>query len=422
LIPIYAGRNLIPRYTKRHKDHGDMPKKIFIIYIVGVLIQTDVFVSSSGSSSSSSSSTDEFAMRVIKAPRDFQGNCKPLCAKLFVPEECGFVGRDGDDDSNKRRKLLASSSSRSSSSRSRKRTAKGGGSSSTSSASDKPSRGQTNSFQPPSNDFVETLRVNLKRWKRSDVKKKLCGLWTKDCVRNFWPVDMIEMNITRELTHPRHPFLRLFVGNKFPQEKFNMFFPDLRSLGTCAVVAVGANLLNLDRGKEIDAHDTVIRYNSPMKKFEKSVGKKTDILYWKIRGDEKEYGQEGQQASKFYMFKDETKFRMVAKKDELSNNVFKGKPILWASPRRNAVFESAYFLYKKENKQITRGAASGGYKLVGDILASGLCTRVDLYGFSAEGDGKYFNRGKTMSSVHLMGLEHFVYRVAQSEGMMCIYD
>ena len=32
---------------------------------------------------------------------------------------------------------------------------------------------------------------------------------------------------------------------------------------------LGCNLLNLDRGKEIDAHDTVIRYNSQMKKLEK---------------------------------------------------------------------------------------------------------------------------------------------------------
>ena len=112
-------------------------------------------------------------------------------------------------------------------------------------------------------------------------------------------------------------------------------------------------------------------------------------MYWKIRGDEKEYGQEGQKASKFYMFKDETKLRMVASKKELNENTFKGKPILWSSPRRSSVFEAAYFLYKKENKKVSRGSASGGFKLAGDILASGLCTRVDLYGYSSEGAGKY---------------------------------
>jgi hypothetical protein len=43
-------------------------------------------------------------------------------------------------------------------------------------------------------------------------------------------------------------------------------------LGTCAVVATGDNLLQAPlRGGEIDAHDTVIRYNSPMKGFEHQV-------------------------------------------------------------------------------------------------------------------------------------------------------
>ena len=56
------------------------------------------------------------------------------------------------------------------------------------------------------------------------------------------------------------------------------------------------------------------------------------------------------------------------------------------------------------------------------VMASGLCTRVDLYGYTAKGSAKYFNRGKTMSSVHLMGLEHWTYRLAQQLGMACVYD
>ena len=37
-----------------------------------------------------------------------------------------------------------------------------------------------------------------------------------------------------------------------------------------------------------------------------------------------------------------------------------------------------------------------------DVLASGLCTRVDLYGYTAKGSAKYFNRGRTMNLVHIM--------------------
>jgi hypothetical protein len=52
------------------------------------------------------------------------------------------------------------------------------------------------------------------------------------------------------------------------------FFPEAKqgALGTCAVVATGDNLMQSPlRGEEIDAHDTVIRYNSPMKGYEQGV-------------------------------------------------------------------------------------------------------------------------------------------------------
>ena len=373
--------------------------------------------------------TNAALVRVQKPPKQTQTNCKPACPALSVPSECGYVGTAKDlmmmttSPPNKKRRVLLSSGSSLKSLKSRRRRSsgfgkKGGGGGGK-------SRGQSQPFAPPSNEFIDVLRANLRYWREVGEEKQRCGLWTLDCVKNYWPEDKIHMNITREITHPRHPFLRLFVGNKVPtEEKWSSFFPDVKPLGfgSCAVVAVGSNVLKSERGKEIDAHDTVIRYNSPMKKYEKSVGKKSDVIYWKIRGDEKEYGQEGQKAAKFYMFKDETKLRMVASKKDLSENTFKGKPILWPSPRRNAIFEAAYYLYKKENKKISRGAASGGFKLAGDILASGLCTRVDLYGYSSEGAGKYFNLGKTMSSVHLMGLENFIYRVAQEQEMMCVYD
>jgi hypothetical protein len=32
------------------------------------------------------------------------------------------------------------------------------------------------------------------------------------------------------------------------------------------------------------------------------------------------------------------------------------------------------------------------------------------------------NKGKAMSTVHIMGLEHWAYRLAQQEGMACVYD
>jgi hypothetical protein len=71
---------------------------------------------------------------------------------------------------------------------------------------------------------------------------------------------------------------------------------------------------------------------------------------------------------------------------------------------------------------------SNGFEMVLGVLSSGLCSRVDLYGFSAQGNGKYFvdpeskNLGAQMLFKHVAGLEHWFYREAMARGMLCIYD
>ena len=76
---------------------------------------------------------------------------------------------------------------------------------------------------------MDVVRANLKYWR--DIGNR-CGLWTYECVKNYWPEDKIHMNVTRGITHPRHPFLRLFVGNKVPpEEKYDEFFPDVKAKG-----------------------------------------------------------------------------------------------------------------------------------------------------------------------------------------------
>ena len=57
------------------------------------------------------------------------------------------------------------------------------------------------------------------------------------------------------------------------------------SWGTCALVGSGANLLKQQYGNQIDAHDTVIRYNSPLDGYTKHVGKKTHALFVKTPGN-----------------------------------------------------------------------------------------------------------------------------------------
>lgn len=53
------------------------------------------------------------------------------------------------------------------------------------------------------------------------------------------------------------------------------------SLGRCAFIGTGEQLLQGEFGTEIDAHDSVIRYNNPIKGFEKHVGTKTTLMWVK---------------------------------------------------------------------------------------------------------------------------------------------
>jgi len=51
-----------------------------------------------------------------------------------------------------------------------------------------------------------------------------------------------------------------------------------------------------------------------------------------------------------------------------------------------------------------------------------LCTRLDLYGFSSKGGGRYF-KNAVVNTVHLIGLEHYALRVAMEENYgVCVYD
>jgi hypothetical protein len=59
------------------------------------------------------------------------------------------------------------------------------------------------------------------------------------------------------------------------------------------------------------------------------------VLYWKIRRDEKEYGAEGQVASRFVMLKEPRKFWMFGTPTDWSTNTFKGKQIIWATGNDN---------------------------------------------------------------------------------------
>ena len=64
---------------------------------------------------------------------------------------------------------------------------------------------------------------------------------------------------------------------------------------------------------------------------------------------------------------------------------------------------------------------SGGFSRPLSLLASGLCTRVDIYGFSSRPSGKYFEKSFQVLPTHKMDFEHWVHRYLQKKGRLCVY-
>ena len=66
---------------------------------------------------------------------------------------------------------------------------------------------------------------------------------------------------------------------------------------------------------------------------------------------------------------------------------------------------------------------TSGFRLVTALIASRLCLRVDVYGVSAAGGGRYHAPGNSISRSHVLGLEQWLPRLAMHEEMgVCVYD
>eukprot|EP00899_Mesostigma_viride_P024154 jgi/Mesvir1/4923/Mv14588-RA.1 len=213
------------------------------------------------------------------------------------------------------------------------------------------------------------------------------------------------------------------------------------SLGTCALIALGRNLLHAAHGAAIDAHDTVIRMGyTPVKGYEKHVGSRTDVLFLRFIVHNKELGRqpgtdvwgvaEEHTPSKFYLFHDRNMPQPVG--------MYHGLPYLnmyaiSGSRGHEKLYEhlAEYIGYNKQSP-VPRDELkpTNGLKLVSLLQQSGLCTRLDLYGFTQHGVGHYFDgvsisnndASSAMLWNHVAGLEYYAYQVAMANGRLCMYD
>ena len=309
----------------------------------------------------------------------------------------------------RRRELLAVKDRAAARSARRKRAGGGGG------GAKKSSGPRQATFKQPAEPVVEAIDEVINKWSKLDRDQQLCGIFTKQCAERYASGETLGLPTPPDSDPARrHPLKRIFKSGSIPDGATKTLFPDLEqgAFGSCAVVAVGDNLLRAKHGEDIDAHDTVIRYNAPMKKYASQVGRRSTLVYWKFRSGEKEYGQEGDLGTSYFTFKEPPKYFMAASPQEQAKLIYKGKHVLWPSMRGNELWMKAYATHAKYGGKGIRASASGGFKLASDIVSSGLCKRVSLYGYSSEGGAKYFNQNKCECCLALPVLRtnHCVHR------------
>jgi len=187
-----------------------------------------------------------------------------------------------------------------------------------------------------------------------------------------------------------------------------------RSLGSCALVGNSRNLLKGARGADIDAHDTIFRYNAPLKSFEKAVGRRPTSVMW-LKAN---YAEKDSRVA-------ELMFDLLVGADRVPKTLqHRGKPLMIlnkGTPASKCAKERARWYRMAGGTR--RRHPTGGFARPFQLLASGLCTRVDMYGFSFQPDssGKYFDKKKAVVSTHLTHFEHWAYRYLMQQGKLCVY-
>jgi len=219
---------------------------------------------------------------------------------------------------------------------------------------------------------------------------------------------------SREGKLPVYPWPCIFRTQNeqcsFKEEGKYKLPPALRkdSLGTCAFIGTGDQLLQAKFGDDIDAHDTVIRYNTPIKGFERNVGTKTTLMF--VKGH--------------YKTSAKPKLGYFDAKVPLpkGSNVYAIDTDVGMRPMRTLRNELVN-IWLKRNK-IKDGKPAAGLMRTQMLVKSGLCTSVDLYGFSTKGSvrsGKYFDKKAIVTKGHTIDWDGWILSAMMDLGYICVY-
>uniref|UniRef100_A0A061RAS9 Alpha--sialyltransferase st3gal i-r2 n=1 Tax=Tetraselmis sp. GSL018 TaxID=582737 RepID=A0A061RAS9_9CHLO len=284
---------------------------------------------------------------------------------------------------------------------------------------DAPAAESEGGFAEPNDMRVGMVRQHLKAWKAEPA----CSFWTRACARR-------SQKEIRNLPFQQGPE-ELFPGRVMPTNGTRLF-PALQpgELGTCALVGAGSNLSGRKRGWEIDQHDNVFRFaDSLIEGYEADVGSKATVLVVKAgKSSDKStrWNLRQMRNATMYSFERLRDWKNLASQQDEEDFRFVGREMLWPTPLTTKVtarFYSIYLSNSASKSQPQKHVPTSGFSYALAVIASGLCTRVDMYGFSSTGSGRYFQPDTPLSSAHIAGLEQWVYRLAMLEPMhVCVYD
>eukprot|EP00899_Mesostigma_viride_P016261 jgi/Mesvir1/24636/Mv21945-RA.1 len=249
-----------------------------------------------------------------------------------------------------------------------------------------------------------------------------CGFWTRACAKQTVQEKGSSSPLRQGASGQGLSYTTLFPRGGPPQSlspRDLVHFPDLHpgDFGSCALVALGRNLLGTQRGREIDAHDTVVRFTAPVRGFEEDVGHKADVVV--VKRIEPGYDTVIGPSTRYLTFLLPDLLEKASTVREKATHTYLGKQILYMSDYGMDLVHKAYLSHSPSVKP-----HSGLFAAMA-LLSSSLCTRVDFYGFSAKGSGHFWdpvNQQRVLKAKHVPGIGRQILAQVMALGRGCVYD
>jgi len=280
------------------------------------------------------------------------------------------------------------------------------------------------SAQPPRRKLSVKNKIGKSRpsaWSGKHVNKEdlsYVGNIVEDMLLNFCPF-YVQSCITPETQYSY--MSRLGERRKTVSVDEWNSLPDIEKggWGSCAFVGLADTLLTGKQGFEIDNHDVVIRLGElPKKNYEVYVGTRTDVIWIRRSAKMAPRGTVSDEHKKRRLYIGHNNGNTDVPVLEIFAHRIRKNRTYGKYSKDNA--SPAQLLYErfediKWSKSTTKKRnPSSGFKDALLLISSRFCSRLDLYGFSTNCGGAYYNVGHVMQLTHNCELESwFLHYIMQ---------